>query len=71
MVIPGRPTISHHKIVLHEDRRIKLKAMIAVIPAKISLITDAGSSRVFKGYVSVTAHRTGEIGSCTQLYWNL
>jgi len=54
--VPCRTTIQRRIDGMYEKKLIHMKAALQKVPGKFSLTTDAWSSRVYKGYMVITAH---------------
>lgn len=54
--LPNRRTISTKMTAIVDEQQINIQSQLASVPGAISLTTDAWSSKIYKGYVAVTAH---------------
>lgn len=63
-VVPNRRAISNRISAMVEDNKVSVRSQLSSTPGNISLTTDAWSSRIYRGYIAVTAHWIDE-------YWSL
>lgn len=54
--VPSRRTTTKRIHQMLDERSIQIKSILATHASNISITTDAWSSRIFKGYIAVTAH---------------
>lgn len=54
--VPCLTTVSREVIEMRNSDETKIRDTLSQIPGMVSLTTDAWSSRVYKGYLSITIH---------------
>lgn len=54
--VPCRTTVSKHVIEMQKAQEVSMKDKLKDIPGMVNVTTDAWSSRVYKGYLSITIH---------------
>lgn len=54
--VPSRMTIQRRIADLTEDKKAEMKSMLKKTRGKVSLTADAWSSKIYRGYMVVTAH---------------
>lgn len=56
IVVPSRQTVQRRIQTMFSEYQIKVAELLSNHKGKISITTDAWSSRVYRGYMAVTAH---------------
>lgn len=57
---PSRSTVSRRVRAMQQEKGVSMKSFLSNVQVKIRLATDAWSSKVFEGFVAITAHSRTE-----------